>query len=320
MGVTIEAMETKPGSFPGSDPAELRNHRTQSATAIDGWKSVLMGLPFLAAGVAIVLVALGVLHARKNAPDWLIGMLGTMFGAAGLFLLIHGLRGVIRRRAYLAEAANRPNEPWLFDYHWRREGIAFSAFGEMLKRLMAALVWTAFLTPFAWVGLNAKGGWPFLIAVGFFGLIGLVFWYRWLAMLFDLLRYGNSFLSYSSFPFFLGGDLNVHLRITRHLSEMDELAIRFRCVEEKYVTRGTGRNRSTQVVCYELYGESATMTRERLAACVNGEIPIEFKIPKEQQSTKLSATPPIYWEIEAKGKARGADYEAVFLVPVYKSA
>jgi hypothetical protein len=33
--------------------------------------------------------------------------------------------------------------------------------------------------------------------------------------------------------------------------------------------------------------------------------------------TWLAGAPPTYWEIEAKGTARGADYEAYFLVPVY---
>jgi hypothetical protein len=46
----------------------LANHRTHSATAINGWSSVLFGLPFAAAGASVSLVALDIISsARKNA-------------------------------------------------------------------------------------------------------------------------------------------------------------------------------------------------------------------------------------------------------------
>jgi hypothetical protein len=294
----------------------LVDHRTQSATAIDGWSSALFGVPFIAAGFFIALVALDRIQARKNAPDWVIGILAGMFLFGGMFFFIHGIRGVIRKAAWRREAAARPGEPWLYDYHWRREGMAFSAFDDMVKRLLAAVVWTAFLLPFASVGM--QGTWPFLLAVGIFGLLGLIFWYRWAHMLVDFLRYGNSFLTYDDFPFTLGGALRARLRVSRHISAIDELSVVLRCIEEKYVTTGTGENRSTNVICYELYHESVTLDRNRLTGLAGGEIPIEFRVPLDQPATALVATPPTYWEIEATGKARGADYEAAFLVPVYK--
>jgi hypothetical protein len=303
-----------------ASPAVLLNHPTQSAVAINGWGSVLFAVPFMAAGIGIGLVALNTIHARKQAPDWLIGGIGAMFFLSGLFFFVHGLLGVARRSAWLREMAEHPHEPWLYDHHWRREGIAFSAFDTMVERLLAAVVWTAFLAPFAWVGLNVKGAWPFLVAVGIFGLCGLIFWFRWAAMLLDLLRYGNSYLSFESFPFFMGGTLRARLRAPHHVSTIDSLAFTLRCVQERYVTTGVGQNRSTKVICYELYKEVSTFGRDRLTGLAGGDIPIEFHLPSDQPTTNLAATPPIYWEIEAKGTARGADYEAFFLVPVYKES
>ncbi len=303
-----------------ASPAVLLNHPTQSAVAINGWGSVLFGVPFMAAGISIALVALNTIHARKHAPDWLIGGIGAMFFLSGLFFVVHGLLGVARKAAWQRDAAEHPHEPWLYDHHWHREGIAFSAFDEMVKRLLAAVVWTAFLAPFAWVGTNVKGAWPFLVAVGIFGLCGLIFWFRWAAMLLDLLRYGNSFLAYESFPFFMGGTLRARLRAPHHVSAIDSLALTLRCVQEKYVTTGVGQNRSTKVVCYELYKEVSTFGRDALTGLAGGDIPIEFRLPSDQPTTNLAATPPVYWEIEAKGKASGADYEAFFLVPIYKES
>jgi len=296
----------------------LLNHRTQSATTINGWSSALFGVPFMTAGVFISLVAFNSIHARKNAPNWLIGIVAGMFFFGGVFFFLHGIHGVMRKAAYRREAAQRPSEPWLYDFHWRREGIAFSAFDDMLERLLAAMVWTTFLVPFAWVGMNVRGAWPFLAAVAIFGLLGLIFWFRWAQMLFDLVRYGNSFLIYESLPFALGGTLRARLRSPHHISAIDQLTLTLRCVQEKYVTSGTGQNRTTNVVCYEIYKDVTTCDRNRLTGLAGNDIPIEFRLPADEPATNLAATPPTYWEIEAKGKASGVDYEAVFLVPVYK--
>src|SRR5215469_12701425 len=230
----------------------LPNHRTQSATAIDGWKSALFGVPFMAAGGFIGWVATNGSRTGKHAPDWVIGAFGAMFFLGGLFFFVHGLRGVWRKSVWKRQTVQYPDEPWRCDFHWHKEGIAFSAFDDMLKRLLAALMWTAFLVPFGWVGANEKGARIFLYAAAFLGLVGLVFWFRWAAMLLDFLRYGNSYLFYESFPYFLGGTLRARLRCSRHISAIEQLTLTLRCVEEKYVTSGTGSNRTTNVVCYEL--------------------------------------------------------------------
>lgn len=315
---TPNLIEQRLGSSPGTPPV-LLNHPAQSSAPIDGWKSVLFGLPFLLAGVAIECAALNLLPSRKNAPSWLLGSIGAFFFLAGAFLVVDGLRGAARKAEYERESAARPGEPWLYDHHWHREGVAFSAFNSMLERLMAALFWNAFLIPFFWVGLNQRGfGRVFLVFAGLFALLGLVFWARWIQMLADLLRYGNSFLAYDEFPYFLGQTLRVRLRAPKHVASIDELSLTLRCVQEKYVTTGSGNNRSTQVVCYELYRDVTTFSREQFADCFGGDIAVEFRLPADERTTILAQTPPTYWEIEARGKAPGAGYEAHFLVPVYK--
>lgn len=321
MNSTTEILEQRLNPGPGPNPAPiLENHPTKSATAIDGWRSALFGIPFLAAGVWISLAALGFVSGREHAPDWVIGVFGAMFFFGGLFFLIHGLLGTARKSRYLSAAAQRPGQPWLYDFHWSQEGIAFSAFNAMLGRLLAALLWTAFLIPFFWIGLSVRGAWVFLIFSSLFALLGLVFWYRWVQMLADLLRYGNSFLSYDGFPYFLGGTLHARLRSPHHISDLDALTLTLRCVQERYVTSGSGSDRSTRVVCYELYKDATTLTRDRLAGFAGGEIPVEFRLPVGQPATSLASTPPVYWEIEARGQSDKVSYEAYFLVPVYKAS
>jgi hypothetical protein len=297
----------------------LVNHPTQSATAIDGWKSVFFGLPFFAAGIFIEAVALDFVGGSKHAPNWLIGLIGFFFFAAGAFLILHDFRGVVRKSKYDREARNAPHEPWLYDHRWPREGISFSAFNAMLQRFVAALVWNAFLIPFFWIGLAQRGAWVFALFAGLFALIGLVFWFRWAQMLAELFRYGNTFLDYNAFPYFLGNTLSARLRAPNHLADIDELTITLRCVEERYITSGANSDRQTNVVCFELYCASKTFSRSELAAYSNQTIPIEFPLPDSQPGTSLTSTPPTYWEIEANGKSTKVNLQAFFLVPVYKA-
>ena len=297
----------------------LNDHPARSTTTIDGWKSALFGIPFLAIGVWIALGALDLLPMKgKHGSNWVIGIFGAMFFFGGLFFIVHGLLGVARKARYLREAAQNPHQPWLCDFHWSPEGISFSAFDAMLSRLLAALLWTAFLVPFFWIGV-AQRVWIFAVFASLFGLFGLIFWYRWAQMLADLIRYGNSYLNYDSFPYYEGGTVRARLRAPHHLDSIDALTLTLRCVREEYVTTGTGRDRTSRVVCYELYSQATTLPRERLAGYIGGEIPIEFRLPADQPTTSLSSTPPIYWEIEANGESNAVRYQAYFLVPVYKS-
>jgi hypothetical protein len=314
-----EAKQAKPNAELPPGPV-LQNHPAQRAVAIDGWRAAVFGLPFLAAGIFVSLAALGVFHGHKNAPDWVIGIFGGTFFFAGLFFLVHGVLGMARKSSYLKAATERPGQPWCYDFHWRQEGVAFSAFNAMVQRLLVAVVWSSFLAPFFWIGLHSRGAWFFLVIASLFGLVALSIWYRWLQMLTDLLFYGDSYLHYDGFPYFLGSSLRARLRAPNHLTAIEELTLTLRCVQEKYVTSGTGENRSTAVVCYELYKDVLSLTRDQISGLAGGEIPIEFRLPDHQPSTALGVSPPIYWEIEARGKSHAVNYQAYFLVPVYKAS
>lgn len=305
------------GSPSRGEYPSLPNHPTQNALPVDGWRSVLFGLPFVMIPViAILTMALKRVQVQKHAPAWLIGGIFVFFILAGAFFIVHGVRGVVHRAACRREAREQPGEIWISDYHWHREGIAYSAFNAMLLQLLAALTWYAFLIPFFWVGITKSDGPPiFLIFAGLFALFGLYFWWRWLQLLGGLLRYGNSFLSYESFPFFLGRDLNARLRAPKHIAALDQMTLTLRCVLEKPVTTGSVNHRSTKLVCFEIYKDVRVLSRDQLTG---GDIPIKFSLPEAQQTTTLSSMPCIYWEVHAQGIATGADYEAYFLVPVYK--
>jgi len=297
--------------------SSLPNHPTQRPFTIGGAKALLFGIPFMAAGVFIELAAFDFFHSTKHAPTWIISLIGFFFLGAGAFISGEGLHDVYRNSIYEREEAKSPNLPWLYDYHWRRDGIQFSAMNSMLKRLLAAVLWYSFLAPFLWVGITKPGMFLFLAVSGLFALIGVAFWLRWLNSLRDLLSHGNSYLAYDSFPYFLGGKLRAQLRAPQHLNSMDTLTLTLRCVQERVITSAGGSNRSSSVVCFELYKDVLTYDQTRLANYQGSQIPIEFQLPTDKPSTNFQKLQPIYWEIEARGKSSLAEYEAYFLVPVY---
>jgi hypothetical protein len=323
MPITITSPETSTNTFFGGGPGlppVILDHPTQSSTPIDGWKSVLLGFPFLLFGLFIEGVAFGFVPVRgKHESAWMISLVGAFIAFAGLYLVVHGVLGIFRQAAHARQAAQFPNQPWHSDYHWRAEGFAFSAFRAMLSRLFAALMWSLFLVPFFWIGLTHHGMLRvFLVFATLFALLGLIFWYRWAQMLADLLHYGNSFLNYDQFPYFLGGTFRARLRAPQHVSDLDELTFTLRCVQEKYVTTNTGNSRETKVVCYELYKDSHSLTRDQITGLAGGDIPVEFPLPPDQRTTTLCYNPPTYWEIEARGSSHAVNYQAYFLIPVYK--
>ena len=316
MPITVTSNETSTSAFFGGGPGlppVLLNHPAQSSTPIDGWKSLLFGLPFLLIGVFIETAASHAIPARGNhTPTWMTYLIGAIFGLPGLFLVTHGVVGLFRKAVHNREAAQYPGQPWYSDHHWRKEGFAFSAFRTMLSRLLAALAWSAFLVPFFWVGLTQRGvGRAFLVFATLFALLGLIFWYRWAQMLADMLRYGNSFLNYDQFPYFLGSTFRARLRAPQHVSDLDELTFTLRCVQEKYVTTHINNRSETKVVCYELYKDSHSLNCDQITGLAGGDIPIEFPLPPDQHTTCLCDSPPTYWEIEARGRSHAVNYRPI---------
>ena len=108
------------------------------------------------------------------------------------------------------------------------------------------------------------------------------------------------------------------MRAPQQVSDLDELSFTLRCVQERYVTTGSGNNRQTKVVSYELYKDAQSLTRAQIIGLAGGDIPIEFSLPPDQRTSTLCYNPPTYWEIEARGRSHAVAYQAYFLVPVYK--
>jgi hypothetical protein len=298
---------------------ELRNHPTRSAVAIQGWPSVIFGLPFLAAGLVVMGLPFGYFgdqSARMHAPGWVIVLCGALFATAGVFMTANGLLSLGVRARTARFRAKFPTEPWAWDHPWNPEGWRDSGVRGLLSGMMFVVFWWGLLIPFNYLTfVRGVVPFPFNLVIVLFDLVAIAILGHWLYGLLRLLKYRTSELRFTEFPYRLGRPLDAILVRRGPLATIPELTATLRCVQEAYEIRGTGRNRSHVVVCYELWSERLTIDE-----LPGADFHLRFTPPVDGQPTRLSERPARYWEIEVGAETPGVDYLARFLVPLYETS
>ena len=304
---------------PARERVQLNNRQPVSRTTIHGWPSFFFGLPFAGMGTFILLMGLGKIEVdpgKVHAPMWIIALFGLLFVLAGLSFIWHGLGGVRRKAKIKIVKTTRASSPWLWDYEWQALGISDNKLKKVMHGLIMLIVVGAFLAPFHWWAfVSDEGSFMVKAMVVFFDLVfGLGGGYYFLNNLALFLKYGNSRLRFSSFPFLLGDTLSVVL--VGLPSEINQLQLDLRFIEEQYETRGSGRNKESRVVCYQLYHEERILKDREVAS--SGKLSLEWGLPNEPEMTStLSQRPARFWELEVKADTPGVDYHSRFLLPVY---
>jgi hypothetical protein len=298
---------------------ELTGHQARSATTIHGWPAVIFGTPFLAVGIG-AFVAFRLVPDQVQGPPVLLAWFAAVFGLVGLLLIVHGLRGLGRQAGVARRQAAHPDRAWLWDHEWERTGATDDAWRRVGRAVFGSVFMVLFLVPFNWIafameGVSGRAVWVGIVLL--FDLVIVAVIGRAVYLLLRYLKYGTSMVSFDAFPFFLGGDLAVRFAGSGRGEIFDRVTATLRCVEERYETRGSGKNRSQRVVCYELYAD--TQTGEGARARWEGRrgLALRFPLPAEAPPTRLSERPPRYWELDVSAEVPGVDYRGTFLVPVY---
>ena len=314
------AQTTYDASIPAAGMA-LSNRTSRSATTIQGWPAVVAGSIATVAGVgfaALVMDVIGPGVAQTgDFPRWILAMMGGLFALAGLSSTIHGIRCMARRARVRRLRAAHPGEPWLWDHAWN-DRVAFDDTTARARQFFVASVFFfLFLMPFHWIGFFVpKAGFPFavvallfdVIAIGLLATSGYLFLRR--------LKYGRAVAALGQFPFRRGSTLDLHVQVPRALPQHAVPAATLRCIQERYVTTGTGKNKHLTVECREIYRDTAQVD---VVASSGGQraIRVRFEIPADAPATDLSSRPCRYWELDVEAPTDGVDYAARFLVPVY---
>jgi hypothetical protein len=307
---------------PARERVQLNNRQPVSRTTIHGWPSFIFGLPFAGMGTFILLMGLGKIEidpGKVHAPMWIIALFGLLFLLAGLSFIWHGLDGVRRKAKIKIDKTTRASSSWLWDYEWQALGISDNKLKKVLHGLIMLIVVGAFLAPFHWWAfVSDEGVLMVKIMVVFFDLVfGLGGGYYFLSNLALFLKYGNSRLRFSSFPFLLGDKLSVVL--VNLPADINQLQLDLRFIEEKYETRQRGNSKESRVVCYQLYHEERILKDREVVP--SGKLSLEWDLPNEPDMTStLSQRPARFWELEVKADTPGIDYHSRFLLPVYARA
>jgi len=277
----------------------------------------LFSLPFVGAGVYFALVGFEFVPpppGRINAPLWVIGFVGLAFALAGLMLLGHGLRGMRHhaRRARILEF--QPERPWMADFDWDETGIESRLGARAMQSLFGALLFCVFLAPFHWwAWISGHGSWVVWVVTGFFELIGVFVVWSALRQVAQWLKYGNSRLRFSRFPYEPGAPLEVAFSPNR----FERFTATLRFVEERIEETGTGRDRSSRIVHESLYENSQELEPGPLQA----EVSIAFDLPdNDAWVNEISGTPVRYWELHLEADVPGVDFEASWPLPVYRGS
>lgn len=290
--------------MPVLERIELRGHAARSSAGPSGCLGFVFGLIFMGAGAGVFIVSRTEMSG-KNAPDSIIAAVGAVFFLAGLLVFLSAFR--LRRRKNV-------HDPLLADYPWIKSHAAHNAFGAGVKGLFGAGFLALFLTPFnGWAFLSDDSHFMVVFVVGIFDLILLLLLGHCGYLMLRGLKYGTSRLRFASFPYVLGKKLTAQFESPRRI-EAESIEATLRCVQEAYEVRGTGKNRSTQVVCYQVYADVQHLRTPSGPT----RLDLSFDLPDGDFETKLSERPPRYWELEVRSETPGIDYAATFLVPVYR--
>lgn len=308
-------------SMPDTERKILFNKAPMHQPSIGYLGTLLFGIPFLGIGAVVVAQGAGVLiHKKIDLPSHIIMWIGTIFMGIGVFLLTHGIRCMMRNAKLKRLRSISPSEPWRWDYEWDTRGVTEAKWKTVAKAYFMSLAFAVFMSPFNYVvfvldkkaPLFAKG----IICI--FDLITIALLCRAIYLTLQYLKYGSSYLSFDMFPFYPGEELSVRLRSNKQIGILQSLTFTMRYIEEVLESHGSGKDRSTRTVCYQLYADTRRLEDGEISAIMWSEIPIQFILPQEELTTHMSDSPSRYWEMAVHGASPGIDYTATFPLPVYR--
>jgi hypothetical protein len=322
MAIKLRSVEAKyDASVAGSGGIALSNRAARSGTTIHGWPAVFAGIVVMGAGIALAafvteLIAPGAIRPH-GMPRWILALCGLLFAFAGASATLHGIAGVGRTARVRRLRAAHPDEPWRWDHKWNERAARDDTLARARHFFVAAVFLFVFLTPFHWIGFfGPRSALPFAIVALLFDAIGVGLLVAAGYFVARRVKYGTGVALFGSFPFRRGSALELHVEAPRALPQHALPTATLRCVQERYVTTGTGEDRSITVQCFEVYRDAAPA--ELVAAGAGRRaLRVRFAIPPDVPTSDLASRPCRYWEVDVEARTDGVDYATRFLVPVY---
>ena len=212
------------------------------------------------------------------------------------------------------------DQPWTQKKKWADGRIkCMSNVGTWVITIFA-LLWNAvswYVVISAWDQVfdpTAKKG---LIAL-LFPAVGVILIIVWIYQIARHIKFGNSIFQMTSVPGIIGGKLEGVIYLSKHIEAKEGFKVSLTCI--KRVTSGSGKNSSTHQ--HVMHQEEITIARELWETdYTQTAIPVLFAIPfsTSLQSGRLDKRTTVSWRLTVKAKLSGADYNASFEVPVFRT-
>lgn len=298
----------------GAAPVRVRRPVPLNSVPLRPALRLLFAVPFLAAGAFVGYAGVRLLRGESvpeaHAPWWVLLAVGVLFGGAGTWLAAGGVRELLARVTARRRRATLPGQPWLVDYAWERDGGRDRAPGELKPAATMAAAFATFAAIFSWAGFSGAGGFAFRLAAVLLLAGTVAFTANAARLAWRALRWGRSRLRFADFPVAPGRTATLILDDLAPAARAVPMRATLRCIQERWETRRTGRNRHEMQVAQWALWES----RCEVPA---GARTVEFMLPPDAPGTSLATRPARYWELELEAEVPGVDYRALFLVPVY---
>src|SRR6266700_2003611 len=243
-------------------PIVLTNYQARPSPLRYGRIVVWMGAPFSMVGICLLLIGLGVIHpSGARAPLHVLLAVGVVFLAAGLLLLVQGLRDIQLQKRLQVAVPTEGREPWRWDHAWDQTGIGPDTWPQIIQGLGFGIFLSLFLAPFHWWAFfSGQGPWFVKIMTLLMDLVVIGTLGKTLSDLLGLYTYGLHKLSFERFPFFMGSRLNVSVERPQAFARCQSLTAKLRCIQMDWRSVGTGSNAATEVQAFVLYEDSKSFS------------------------------------------------------------
>ena len=314
---------TSTSTVPSTDRRRRLTGRTERRGSRSGFSFVgalLFGGVFVAVGTCIVLLGAHIIPVDPgsvHAPYAILVICGACFAGAGLF--VWGMASTQYKDDLHRRAAARRygGSPALEDHAWDTRGFTPPRWSRAASTTAGAAFFTLFLSIFNWWAWGAGGPWMVKAIVTLFDLVLVLVWWQAVVAIGRAVKFGGSRLAFDHFPYVMGEAISIRWIPPRGVARADKGSVTFRCIEEYWEERGTGKDRNRTLVHDEVCAETQSFDSPQTFA-PGRAVEFRFTLPADARPTKLNADRPVFWELEVKLSMPGLDFEESYLVPLYE--
>jgi hypothetical protein len=248
-------------------------------------------------------------------------VLGLVFAAIGIGLIVGVRYGAKKLAAEETEQARYPNEPWRWRPEWATGRITSSAHGAAYAAIGFALLWNVVSVPvLVFVPEEIASGNRLAAIALLFPLVGLglVAWAvrAWL----QLRRFKVATLTIPAGPVIAGGRLKGTVRVGAEVPVASDFRLELACVEERVRGSGKNRQRSERLLWQR---EWRVPRHQCMVTPTLTTIPVDAAVPRDQPLTDTSLNDDrrtITWRLDVAGECPGPDFWSRFELPVFMLA